>query len=130
MSGSAAGVSNSGSLVIESCTLDANKGQGASSEGGAIGTLQLSLAIETTIRNSTLSNNTATRGAGVNNKLGTVTIVNSTLSGNGAPTGGGIYNFQDAGSASVILHNSCSSRARWARTWSTPMGAFRRTEII
>lgn len=91
-SGAAGGIGNSGTLSVESSTLDGNKAQGAAAEGGAIGMLQLSPAISTAIRNSTLSNNLATRGGGVFN-LGTLTVMNVTLSGNSATgDGGALYN--------------------------------------
>ena len=75
-------------------------------EGGGIDNNHATL----TITNSTLSNNSATAGGGINSDgeasgSATLTITNSTLSGNSATGGGGIYNFH----ATLTITNSTLS---------------------
>jgi CSLREA domain-containing protein len=97
--GGGGGIFNAASLTVESSTLDSNKTPGVNGNGGAIGTLTFAGPVSTTIRNSTLSLNSARRGGGFSN-VGTLTIVNSTLSGNTANAeGGGLYN--SGGTSSV-----------------------------
>ncbi|MHA2649382.1 MAG: choice-of-anchor Q domain-containing protein, partial [bacterium JZ-2024 1] len=78
-----------GTAIVDRCTFSGNGAPFSSSRGGAIhntGTL--------TLRNSTLSGNTATLGlgGGIYNNGGSVVIQNSTLSGNSASVGGGVHN--------------------------------------
>ena len=81
ISGNSGGVSNGGTLAIESSTISVNTAFGVFNYG----TL--------TVKNSTISGNTASHGAGVYNLGGAATIENSTISGNRANVaGGGIYN--------------------------------------
>jgi CHAT domain-containing protein len=61
----------------------------ATAQGGGI----FNNAGNITVTNTTLSDNTATsEGGGIYNNSGTTTIANSTLSGNSTVSGGGIYN--------------------------------------
>jgi hypothetical protein len=87
------GISNSaGTLSVRSTLIDGNRVGGLSSARGAgirnsSGTL--------TVIDSTISNNTGTKGVGIYNAAGdhVVTLRNSTISGNvSAGGGGGIYN--------------------------------------
>jgi hypothetical protein len=103
LSGSAGGIYNVGTLLINNSTLTGNTSMAqcffppCSGVGGGI----LNVAGTVTITNSTLSGNSAGGrpdgfGGGIYNHFGTVTISNSTLSGNSASgsgsRGGGIYN--------------------------------------
>jgi predicted outer membrane repeat protein len=61
------------------------------------------------LNNSTLSGNTALRGAGIYND-GTATLTNTTLSGNSAAqNGGGIYSLFDLGLLNVTLSSNSAA---------------------
>jgi CSLREA domain-containing protein len=98
------GISNGGTLTIDSSTVSGNSA-GAFGPGGGIfngGTM--------TVNNSTVSGNGAGDGGGILN-FGTATLTSSTVSGNTAPsTGGGISNFTGASATlkNTIVANSPS----------------------
>jgi len=99
-SGVGGGISNSGSAVISDSTLFGNaaeRGYGLEEPGPAYGG-GISHGLGTlTIRNSTISGNTAEYsggGGGIFYWRGTVAVSNSTISGNSADYGGGILNDQ------------------------------------
>lgn len=82
---SGGGILNFGTALINNTTIRDNEGQGGS--GGGIYSRSNS---ETTINNSTVSNNYAEAGGGIHSS-GTITITNSTISGNSSLfEGGGI----------------------------------------
>ncbi len=71
-----------------------NKGGGLYNYGGAV-----------TIRNSTLSGNSATKGGGLYNYGGTMTVNESTLSANTSGNGGGLFSYD----GTVAVNNSTLS---------------------
>ncbi|HYN95776.1 MAG TPA: CSLREA domain-containing protein [Pilimelia sp.] len=90
------GIANAGSLTLSESTVDNNRnlsgfgGGGVTATGGGIYNFDTGWLI---VERSTISNNFALRGGGINNGAGDVTIVNSTISGNSAKnSGGGIRN--------------------------------------
>ncbi|MFN2213349.1 MAG: choice-of-anchor Q domain-containing protein [Anaerolineales bacterium] len=96
----AAGIHNQGALTLDKCTIRDNFDSGDwTSEGGGIrnsdqGTL--------TVKNSTISGNESSSGAGIFNAWGTIVVENSTISGNTARgSGGGINNL----GGSAYLYN-------------------------
>ena len=87
--GDGGGIDNEGTLLLDSCTLANNR----AGQGGAIFSITDQNGRTLTVRNSTLSGNTATtRGGGVYNFRGLAVIESSTIAGNTAPTnaGGGV----------------------------------------
>lgn len=86
------GISNQGALTVDRSTLVRNT---SSISGGGI--LNANFGGIVTVRNSTLSENSAQSGGGISNRFtATLTVQNSTLSGNTAQTGGGLENFGTA----------------------------------
>jgi hypothetical protein len=80
------GISNAvGTVKLSGCTLSGNGDDGSGKAGGILNQGMLSLV------NSTLSGNTADRGAALYNS-GTATLNSCTVSGSFADTGGGIIN--------------------------------------
>jgi CSLREA domain-containing protein len=113
---SAVGITNSGNLTINNCTISGNLmtvDQYSLSDGDGGGIYNDKDAV-LTITNSTISGNSAgTSGGGISN-WGTATITNSTISGNSAGTvGGGISN-QTGGtltiSNSIVAGNTVTSQ--------------------
>ena len=120
-------IMNSATLSLESSTLDDNDATGVPGAGGGIATSATGPAIQTDVRDSTLSNNSAERGGAISN-IGELKVFNSTFSanmataegggvfnrdgnsligaatfyGNNAPSGGGIYNIKTAANESTV----------------------------
>jgi len=106
--GTGAGIFNfRGSVTVSDSTISGNA---ASGFGGAFLNSAAQGPATLTISNSTLSGNTAGRGAAIHNSgvtgSGAVTLQNCTFSGNSSPLGG-IYN--DGASANVTLRNTILS---------------------
>ncbi len=93
--GGGGAVRNGGALTVLRCVLDGNRATadgGATGFGGAI--LSNGASAELSLRDSTLSGNSATGGGGGVAAGGTSTLANVTISGNSAGgSGGGLYTF-------------------------------------
>jgi hypothetical protein len=95
----AAGIRTNGNVTLLRTTIDSNNefdggfsGGGLVQSGGAIYNgrdMAAGIGGHVTIDRSTISNNIALRGSGVDNAGGTVDITNSTISGNRTLNGGG-----------------------------------------
>jgi len=104
------GISNDGgTLTINTSTISGNGAAGHSKVGGGGGGIVNYNGGTLTINNSTLTQNEAYRGGGISNDAGTLTISNSTVSGNSADQGGGIYNF----SGTATLQNSIVANSKY-----------------
>jgi parallel beta-helix repeat protein len=79
------------SVLRQSCTLNGNSASGDGLAGGIYNDANGGYGMATlTLKNSTLSNNSASGGGGVSNSTGTLTMESCTLSNNSATSGGGI----------------------------------------
>lgn len=82
------GIYNQGSLTIDRCAIIGNSTGTSPGGGGGIDNAYGSL----TLRNATVSGNSAVTGGGIVGSGGTLAIIDSTISGNSASgNGGGIY---------------------------------------
>lgn len=98
-------ISNQGTLTVDHSTLVRNT---SSIAGGGI--LNVNFGGIVTVRNSTLSENSAQSGGGIANRLtATLTVQNSTLSGNTAQTGGGLENFGTATLQNSLLSGNSAA---------------------
>jgi hypothetical protein len=82
------GIYNQGPMTIVNSTISGNTTSGSVGQGGGI----LNVGAVATIKNTTISGNTATNGGGVYTVGFPIAIINSTISGNfSTVSGGGIY---------------------------------------
>jgi CSLREA domain-containing protein len=92
------GICNNGAMMITNSTISGNITSGSVGYGGGIYTS----GATATIKNSTISGNTATNGGGIFKAGFPVVVINSTISGNFSNVnGGGIF----AGSGTIGLFN-------------------------
>ncbi len=100
----AGGLYNTGTLIVESSTVDDNGAQAGTGTGGGI--LNGSGAT-LTIKESTISNNRVIADAGGIRNFGDLSLTNSTLSGNSANGTGALQNNGDA----VLINNTISNNS-------------------
>ncbi len=111
--GSGGGLFVDGDLLVDGCTVSGNTATAGFSSTGGGGGLRLSNYYDSnavfTIRNSTISGNSSSRGGGIYLRPfnTTLTVQNSTITGNTAGRGGGIYNYSFSGT--IALNSSIVS---------------------
>lgn len=128
-----AGISNGGSLVIESCTIDGNRitqpVDGVTGLGGGIYNFGSGIV---KISHSTINNNYATTGGGGIANDGLLEMSNSTVSGNSVFAGGG--GILNRGSAritfSTITENKANVGTRVNTTERTAGGGIRNERTV
>jgi Right handed beta helix region len=98
---------DNGPVTITRCTIEGN----TSRQGGGIYLYSSGNSGMVDVRDSTLSDNTATADGGAILNGGTLTVLNSTLSGNTAVNGGGIDNAGDTTLVNVTVSGNTAAGA-------------------
>jgi hypothetical protein len=143
------GIYSAATLTVDSCWIDSNNNTGNSNGGGIRNGGSLSLINSTVannaamnspfgygggihndvtatglvIRNSTIANNRALRGGGINSSSGgSVAIHNSTISGNQAATGFGGGFYKEGGSAPLVVNSIIRGNTALANSYPDVVG--------
>lgn len=83
-----------------------------------------------TVRDSTLSGNTAQDGGGIENGAGVVTVANSALSGHHAQLGGGILNFATLSVSNSTLSGNSADQLYGSGGYGGGIGNYRGTVTL
>jgi len=89
---SGGGIANDGILTVSGCTISGNRALTGAAGGGGIFSRGNSATNTLTVTNTTITDNFAGIGGGIDNDSGIATVVNTTIDGNIASIGGGIRN--------------------------------------